>query len=280
MIDPVAKFTKEENTFLETYLEENKRITESGPKKHIIVRGVKKPQINHFVDRVTKEFIKRFPYRHPDADKSSIPPNLADKQYKPEDWPDVFTSRLLSRFNQLKRQERDRLSKAEAGSVDEEDQIQEGENSEDIDEDVDYDREADITEVESNTERSEDNWEGTDRNEGTQDESVANMTTADSKAPAERPAATMSPSEPSPSDPAYAFIPSNRTMKAWEITLGLLERIRKRNWTECSKEELSRRQDCVPDIMYDIIDLLAYTTGVEIYATGVMVPDGQPTNFE
>ncbi|CAE6440281.1 unnamed protein product [Rhizoctonia solani] len=67
----------------------------------------------------------------------------------------------------------------------------------------------------------------------------------------------------------YAIL--SGTSESWHRTLKLLGTFLGRGWAQCSAEELVRRQTITPKLLSDILNLLGFATGSEIYATGAMM---------
>ncbi|KAG8685652.1 hypothetical protein FRC11_010275, partial [Ceratobasidium sp. 423] len=82
-----------------------------------------------------------------------------------------------------------------------------------------------------------------------------------------------------PSDPMHTFTIMESTYTSWQQSLRMLWGLSEHSWARCDQIELKQRQELLPAMLRDVMDLLAHTTGAEIYVTGVMVTGENSTNF-
>ncbi|KDN41817.1 hypothetical protein RSAG8_07188, partial [Rhizoctonia solani AG-8 WAC10335] len=80
------------------------------------------------------------------------------------------------------------------------------------------------------------------------------------------------------SDPLNLYTPCDETYNAWERALRVLGKMIALSWMECEERELAKRHSLVPELVRATLEILAYTTGCEIYATGVYIENKQGWN--
>ncbi|KEP47297.1 hypothetical protein V565_160880, partial [Rhizoctonia solani 123E] len=251
-----------------------------GPRAIVEVDGEKMTKLEEFLGRCMDAFAAKFPYRHPETDPAQIPKNLRHLQYSQSDWPGTF-------------REHDRRKSGLPSDEDDDD-----ESDGDEDEEV-SDNQSNPDDAPSASEEEEmDIPEDEDRNESQSLEQIiseagkaegAEIVTGPSdemgtgKGPTVKDAPNGNKTTRATLAAAVAarkiFQPYNTTWDSWEHAFKKLGEMGDKSWAECDPEELKSRQEGVPDIIHNVLDVLYYTTGYELYATGVVLSEDQAFKF-
>ncbi|KDN41818.1 hypothetical protein RSAG8_07189, partial [Rhizoctonia solani AG-8 WAC10335] len=250
-------------------------------------------KLEEFLGRCMDAFVGKFPYRHPDTNPAQIPERLRHLQYPQSEWPGTFRERLRNKFNDFSRQKRDRRKSGLPSDEDDEDESDGNQVEEASDEDSTIEDAASLREgVEMGVP------EGTDENENEEAEQEITegggaeaklatgppdeMDAQSESALAEQPdnARTKHAALVSAVAARKEFRPYSTTYDSWENAFKQLAEMGEKNWAECDPEELESRQENVPNIVHNLLDLLYYTTGYELYATGVVLSKGQGFKFD
>ncbi|KDN33490.1 hypothetical protein RSAG8_13420, partial [Rhizoctonia solani AG-8 WAC10335] len=72
-------------------------------------------------------------------------------------------------------------------------------------------------------------------------------------------------------NPTMDYLASPERVKGWKLALDELMELTQTSWTGCMGPELKSRRMNVPNNLRQVLDLMSWGVGVELYATGIMV---------
>ncbi|CAE6409167.1 unnamed protein product [Rhizoctonia solani] len=266
--DKIPRASNKMTTAEVDYLKNNwyeARLSLQNPRSIIEVDGEKMTRLEEFLSRCIDAFAKTFPYRHPDTNPSDISESLRHLQYDRNEWPAVFRERESV------------VSQSHPWKINESEQ----EGSESQEDNNESKEEKDAT--------TEDEVESEDWDDSTQEPAEIESLAEDHGEDETNEAETVPPLQSGTVTGAATvsgaledihFRPFNATYDAWERAFNKLSGLADKSWAECNAEELESRQMDVPDIVQQMLDMLHFCTGYEVYATGTVLSKEQGYKFQ
>ncbi|KEP46070.1 hypothetical protein V565_220460, partial [Rhizoctonia solani 123E] len=271
--------------FLPTYATFNRA-------KRVVYKGKRVGAMKAFLGGVINEFAEKFPYRHPDTPLSQIPVNLHDDRCMQEEWEELH-DKFRHRFNYLKTRYANELeagvvweSEGEVDIVGSDEWDSENENEETMDESTE--EAGSKSEEEYESEEAENmsviSVGGLSNFNGCKEPADNTVTMPAAAAKAGSESIVTGTNQESCVDPAEDYVASPNWLRAdiavasklreefairWNLALDELRDRTSESWTGCTSRELKFRRSNVLENLCQVLDIVAWGTGTEFFATGV-----------